>query len=819
MEVITVEGIKCVYIKKDVYHKRYDRLYNYDDCIQSIKDTERIKLTNKINYCYVHSYKGMYNYTSKTMKIEFYRSEDCFERRSVSDAIPYEDLRAIINLHEMINKDKIKYKKNEIELNQNMNMESFRYNTAKIIIFESVKYVNLYNNIIFKYDDCIKSLIDTENTNKLDIYCILEQYGLYCVSSKFIIKNKYIYRHNISYCDLKYTMNRLIEQSVVDKIETKPLEQPKIKEAMNQPPKDNINLCFVGGVSTGKSTILNAVFSEQLTQCKIKRTTMVPTIYVENDVIEYDQSAIYKTISDKNQEMIEKSENGIPISKDDYQELIFHVGKLDINILPDAFVNVYDIPGLNDARTKNIYYEYLETNFHKFNMVIFLVDIHSGLNTSDEIDILNFITNNTKYQMEKNNRKIYTLVVVNKADDMQFNEETHKLEFTGEMKEMYEQVQKTIHDEFKRKDVESQLIDIIPLCAIDAYLYRMVQKHGRKFKLTPEQILKIGINENGKKFSTLKPDIQEKKVYEILNDEKFIDTMIQLSGFSQFEEILHTFLNENDVGKSIRIDNLLYDLRKLPTIKNHLKIINTWFNIKDFKYIVNEYVNIYNNIKKIDMEMYNQLNSDMNKEIEEILNGLITKWTNSKYVLLDNYDAFISDIIEPYLINYSKDYPLCLKTKIIKMIEDEFKCTITTKSLVNNFNLLKKLDMFKSKNCSNLITILLKNERKEKTLIVYDVDLLIPLLNELIGLEMNISRLVRFLIINQLNSYQYSDNVLMIKKMLYYKYKEIPIYHYLQMKTTDITLFVYGMDDFENSEEYKLDIYYLENCKDNINFN
>ena len=37
-------------------------------------------------------------------------------------------------------------------------------------------------------------------------------------------------------------------------------------------PTDNINLCFVGGVSTGKSTVLNSVFCEELTQCKIKRT-------------------------------------------------------------------------------------------------------------------------------------------------------------------------------------------------------------------------------------------------------------------------------------------------------------------------------------------------------------------------------------------------------------------------------------------------------------------------------------------------------------------------------------------------------------------
>ena len=260
-------------------------------------------------------------------------------------------------------------------------------------------------------------------------------------------------------------------------------------------PTDNINLCFVGGVSTGKSTVLNGVFCEELTQCKIKRTTMVPTVYIENQFNSNTPTEeIFRKISEKNKAIIEKTESGQKLDKDVYEELVFNVGKLDINILEDSYVNVYDIPGLNDARTKDIYYDYLETNFHKFNLVVFLVDIHSGLNTSDEMDMLKFIINNTRDQFEKNKRNIYTLVIVNKADDMQLNEDTSFLEITGELREMYEQVENTITKEFAVKGLKENLIGIIPLCAIDAYLYRMVKKHGRNFKLSPEQILKIGVN-------------------------------------------------------------------------------------------------------------------------------------------------------------------------------------------------------------------------------------------------------------------------------------------------------------------------------------
>ena len=253
---------------------------------------------------------------------------------------------------------------------------------------------------------------------------------------------------------------------------------------------------------------------------------MWPTVYVENDFVQdISPEEIFKIISEKNKEIIEKTESGQKLDSGDYKELAFNVGKLDINILENSYVNVYDIPGLNDARTKHIYYDYLETNFHKFNLVVFLVDIQSGLNTSDEMDMLKFIINNTQDQFVRNQRHIYTLVIVNKADDMQTEEDSDKLEITGELREMFEQVENTVKTEFANSGLKDNVIGVIPLCARDSYLYRMVKKHGNKFKLSPEQILKIGVNEMGKKFSMLKPAIQEARVNEILKDESFVNTI------------------------------------------------------------------------------------------------------------------------------------------------------------------------------------------------------------------------------------------------------------------------------------------------------
>uniref|UniRef100_A0A6C0IRI5 Dynamin N-terminal domain-containing protein n=1 Tax=viral metagenome TaxID=1070528 RepID=A0A6C0IRI5_9ZZZZ len=631
-----------------------------------------------------------------------------------------------------------------------------------------------------------------------------------------------------------------------------PVEETENNSNNNKPlvpPVDNINICFVGGVSTGKSTILNAIFCEELTQCKIKRTTMVPTIYIENESNPFHitpSEEIFKVISEKNKEIIQKTEDREIITKDEYSELIFNVGKLDINILDDAYVNVYDIPGLNDAKTKNIYYDYLEENFLKFNLVIFIVDIHSGLNTSDEIDIVNFITNNTRYQLEKNNKKIYTLVVVNKADDMQpdnDSEDTDKLILTGELNEMYEQVEKTIKSEFERKNVKEHLIGIMPLCAIDSYLYRMVKKHGNDFKLSPEQILKIGINENGKKFSTLKPAVQEKKVYDILQDKEFIDTMIKLSGFSCLEKTLHKFLGENNTGKTIRINNLLYKLSQLPDI---LKIINDETNLVYSELLddlFDEYFEIYDNIKKIDEEKYYSLCTEL---LDDIVTIIKIKSLNYKGVneLIDDYYTFSKNTLCTYFEEfYNEDdnkFPEYIETQVLEIYKSNIRndTSFTINNIVSILTSLYTLNMNSNTNIYRVVSYIIgrshnfkyalnieekldMSNNKFNELLDNDEDnysKFIELLNNIKSQGINIdtiNTLLRFVLIYKIKDS--SDNIALLyaKKMLYQSHNEIPVSNYISQmlygKEADEIIFINGLDISEYENELKLDLYYLNN--------
>lgn len=568
-------------------------------------------------------------------------------------------------------------------------------------------------------------------------------------------------------------------------------------------PADNINICFVGGVSTGKSTALNSVFGKKLTECNFKRTTMVPTVYIENSTDTSDSDSIYETILHKNQEIIRKTEtSGVQtFSKDDYTELVFNVGKLDINIIENSFVNVYDIPGLNDPRTKSVYYEYLDTNFHKFNIIVFCVDIRSGLNTSDEFDILDFIANNTRVQGKTNGRNVFTLVVVNKADDMQLNVERDEVMVTGELKEMFEHVERIVTEEFRKKEIADQLIGIIPLCALDAYLYRMVQKFGSNFKLTPEQILKIGINENGKKFSINTPEEQENKVYEILQDGKFIETMIKLSGFSQFEKMLHRFLLV--AGKKIRIDNILYELRKLPAITR--ETFDTYS-------IIESYMSIHKGIKTIDEDLFH---THVKEFVEVIVRLFTAKLEQISVVksLIKYYDEFVDSIMRPFFSDYYDvtQYSLCMKAGVKALLLKAFDKSMTDLEIIQNFEILERVGMFNSENINVLFTCLCANPRLQHTITSFENPHRIIQLMRHVPSGVDHSKVLRFIIINQL-ALETVPWRLYIRYLIYRKYGDIPLADYIHgiMKRPTVEMVVNGLSESDLSDPaYVLDLFYL----------
>ena len=59
-----------------------------------------------------------------------------------------------------------------------------------------------------------------------------------------------------------------------------------------------INICMVGCVSAGKSTISNTFLGEDYAECRRRRTTMMPSVFIESsDLSKIDESYYLRTLN------------------------------------------------------------------------------------------------------------------------------------------------------------------------------------------------------------------------------------------------------------------------------------------------------------------------------------------------------------------------------------------------------------------------------------------------------------------------------------------------------------------------------------------
>ena len=599
----------------------------------------------------------------------------------------------------------------------------------------------------------------------------------------------------------------------------------------------NTKLCLVGSVSAGKSTFLNSVFCKKLTQCKIKRTTMVPTRYIESETAVDTEEDIYRIVSEKNDVIIKKTENGDKLNEADYKELEFNVGNLDIKIMSKGgLVDIYDIPGLNDARTKSEYYKYLEDNFHKFNVIVLFVDIMSGLNTSDEMDILKFIITQTRFHKERG-RDIYTLVVVNKADDM-ILEEDSSLTLSGELGEMFEQVKQTITSEFGHDKLDSHVVGITPFCAKDAFLYRMVKKCP-EYVLSDEERIKIGLNEMGKKFSRFTIPTQIEKVKKILQDKEFIDTMINLSGFNQLQDKLKTFMKKS--RKGFEVANTLYVIRSMRPITEVFDKYNTFVN-DDIYSRIDEYVAVYSQLKDIDTDLYELNMKALLSTMLEYIKKHIKNYTEhirrdikGLHSFFDANDNFMTNIIYKYFTPfYEKFYDeneyivICesIMDFITTTISDRFNgyyYTLSLNDICEYFGIIKRIKMFNKETIESMLTNLMSNNSTNNTISDFThMKEFIVLAREMKEHKVDIEPFIRFVILNQLKnanyniqSVQHADE-LFVRQMIYQTCYEMPISNVIgmirmRMLEPSFKLIVKGWtDSYLTDERFVLDVFYLK---------
>ncbi len=599
-------------------------------------------------------------------------------------------------------------------------------------------------------------------------------------------------------------------------------------------PINNINIAIVGCVSAGKSTILNALFCEDYAQSRIRRTTMMPSIFVESsDATKIKtQEEISDLIKNKNNEIYARINSGKPFSLHDFgNQLIFNVKKLSNVKFSDKFnVNIWDTPGLNDAESKDEYYKYLKKNFHLFNTIIFIVDIQRGLGTIEEKNILDFLIENISHHKKNSGKDIGLITIINKSDEMELKDGSLQI-VSAELSEMFEQTKKTIIQKTERKGIANN-VKILPICGRDAHIYRCIEKYGERYIINdPELILRIGVDLYGKNFSRQSAVDRQNIVLEQLKDKTHVRQMIELSGFQQMINEVSTFVNRN----SIRYveENCEYEYSKTPkvSIKNLLPTIKT-------------NINVIKNFQTFNILKYNEKMKMLVKDIHTQIYSEISRYNSPNDIdkVKRFYDRIVAEIIsDPYIherfTNYwnMNIYPAYIKENIVNLINISFTEHAIPIGKLEYFNYLEIIGAFDHELIQALFDGIIKNVRGVNTFVFDDnsyftSEKIIAIFNKLKDIK-NFINFLRFFLLNMLGDKEINPVETIIYKSMYMKkFNEIPISSYIDMvllKNIDtsrhLNMFVCGLNHntIKSSLQnpFIVEDYYIEtvNKIDNVN--
>ena len=437
----------------------------------------------------------------------------------------------------------------------------------------------------------------------------------------------------------------------------------------------NINIGIVGCVSAGKSTLLNSLLLDNYSSMNIRRSTLIPQLYHE-----YYKKAQFKTAleinkesSVKNEDLLAKldSSSDYVLKKDDCCEMQFFIPKIqDLKFIKQTIdYTIYDIPGLNDGRTKDIYYDYLKTNFNNFDIILYVIDINSGLNTSDEMNILKFIMNKVKHYKDTEKKTIHIIPIINKCDDMTM--ESGKLNCKSHFIPNFQQIINTINDHKKKYDIVNHISEPVPLSLKYSYIYRMIESNPN-FELSVDDKYNIGFNEMGKRFDRLSHQEQNDEIKRIFEDKKFISEMIDLTGFNQLTESIKNIMSiENQYSFCYeKITNSIDKIMSTVVTENNVLELCEQF-IKNYKLnirlnkVFEEYeknlINIKFNLKKI----YGDYKSTIDKQKIENIQKMKMCMEKIKFIVSESiddvevdYNNIKKDIYSYYESYYEKQWNL-----------------------------------------------------------------------------------------------------------------------------------------------------------------
>ena len=443
---------------------------------------------------------------------------------------------------------------------------------------------------------------------------------------------------------------------------------------------ENIHIAIIGPVSAGKSTLLNGLFAITYSEMKKKRTTMMPNIYqITYNNTEIDPFEIITKRNNESNETIFKLRESNQYNNTHFKEILHKVKSIDDFItLPDknATYCINDMPGINDQDAQ-IYYDYIKNNANKIDVYILVFDINSPLNRTDEVKIIQEITNHVK-----SNSSSYVHILINKCDDITFDDQD-KFKFDDdENQESYNECIKTINKFMK--DIMDR-VTISPLRSSLLYTYRTAIYNIDS--LDEKQIDNIIKEECGKSgLSDLKILKQKRDFLKGLIEDKKKKLPLQWmksTGYDLFQKHMMKIMNNY---QNIITNHINQDVDKI-LVKVQQSNINFDETTKQLEEINIRFKNLFNNVvlnskPKVEDIIPQTIKTKLDQIVQIINNYIIAGVNTYSGNTRENAESFITKI-ERFFVGVKNIF------KMNPLVQSEEKLRLKRIELINN-NLAEK---------------------------------------------------------------------------------------------------------------------------------
>lgn len=389
------------------------------------------------------------------------------------------------------------------------------------------------------------------------------------------------------------------------------ISSSKNKQSMKVAPTFEIKIAIIGPVSAGKSTLLNALLVGKYSETALQRTTAGVNFFRLNPSPTTTASLSDTTsgkgnspppgwsmIADKHDTEDEILEQ---ISKDNKElreqenvvERTFDIEGVSLcECRHDTKLVIVDIPGINEAESSSKYRNYVTKQWKTFDCVIVVMDAGNGVNSEEQVGILEFIQKNLKEE-----KSLTVILLFNKVDDLEFTTMDSILEEArtkvASLFDIPPKInlandivsKKVVGNELQHlKNAEGLFMPIfLPISARNAYIYRLASKvDSTRFKQLEQKLVEvIGKEQIGlRQWNKLTAEQQYDHAFDVISDPEVYQEGLQSSNFASLESILSYCVGGDKTQTDLLLTQINIAMETIPVEGLVQKIEELWVTMR-----------------------------------------------------------------------------------------------------------------------------------------------------------------------------------------------------------------------------------------------